>query len=277
MSVNQVSQYDKGAQQHRDRKILWINPIGYSAYDQPMADYIASIKTPDVAVEVVSLNLSPTPAHLEYRTYEALVAGDIVKVTRYASENGVDAVVIGCFYDPALEAAREISGEAVVVAPCQASLQIAAHLGNKFSIIVGQKKWIEQMSERVDTYGYRSRLASMRSIDIPVPDLQKDCSYTEDKIITAGQLAIEEDGAEALILGCTCTFGLYERVQRELGIPVIDPICAAYKWAESLVELKRQFSWKPSRAWSMAAPTENEISEFGLFQDQKPLGNSVVI
>lgn len=277
MSVNQEAQYAQGAQQNRERKILWINPIGYSAYDQPMADFIAGIKRPDVEVEVVSLSLSPTPVHLEYRTYEALVAGDIVKVTRYASENNFDAVVIGCFYDPALEAAREISGETIVVAPCQASLQIAANLCNKLSIIVGQKKWVEQMSERVDNYGYRSKLASMRSIDIPVPDLQKDCAYTEDKIITAGKLAIEEDGAEALILGCTCTFGLYERVQRELGVPVIDPICAAYKWAESLAELKRQFLWKPSRAWSMAAPREDEIREFGLFQDKNPIGNRVVI
>ena len=258
-------------------KVLWINPVGYDAYDQPMADFVKDIKRPEINVEFVSFDLSPAPVHLEYRTYEALVIGDIIRTTRYAAENDFDAVVIGCFYDPALEAAREISGQAVVVAPCQSSVQIAANLCNKFSIIVGQHKWIEQMTERVNAYGYASRLASMRSIDIAVPDLQKDCRFTEEKIIEAGRKAIEEDHAEALILGCTCTFGLYERVQKELGVPVIDPICAAYKAAEYLAELKQLFTWSNSRAWSMAAPPEEEIRTFGLFADKHPIGNSVVI
>ncbi|WP_206019782.1 aspartate/glutamate racemase family protein [Pseudomaricurvus alkylphenolicus] len=259
------------------KSILWINPIGVGDYDFPIAEYIHTIKQQDVAVEVVSLALSPTPHHLEYRTYEALVAGDIIKATRYGAENHFDAIVIGCFYDPSLEAAREISGSSVVVAPCQASLQLAEHLSNKFSIIVGQAKWIEQMSERVSAYGCDSKLASMRSIDISVPELQRDCRLTEDRIILAGKRAIEEDGAEALVLGCTCTFGLYERVQQELGVPVIDPICAAYKWAETMVELKHRFDWSPSRQGSMAPPDEQELKSFGLFQTQDLVGHRVVI
>lgn len=261
----------------RKTKILWINPIGYDAYDQPMADFVSEIKRPEVEVEFISFNLSPTPQHLEYRTYEALVVGEIVRTARYGAEKDFDAIVIGCFYDPALEDAREISGEAVVVAPCQASVQVAANLCNKFSVIVGQHKWIEQMTERVNAYGYSSKLASMRSIDVPVPDLQKDCIFTENRIIEAGRRAIEEDHAEALILGCTCTFGLYERVQKELGVPVIDPICAAYKAAEYLAELKRSFGWIPSRAWSMAPPPEDEIKTFGLFKNIDSIGNSVVV
>ena len=258
-------------------RILWINPVGYDAYDQPMADFVATIKRPEVEVEFVSFDLTPTPPHLEYRSYEALVVADIVRACRQAAEQGYDSVVIGCFYDPALEDAREISGDTVVVAPCQASVQVAATLCNRFSVIVGQDKWIEQMTERVTAYGCRDRLASMRSIGIAVPDLQKDCRRTEERIIEAGRKAIDEDRAEALILGCTCTFGLYQRVQAELGVPVIDPICAAYKAAEYSAELKRRFGWSPSRAWSMAAPPEAEIAAAGLFRGEGPIGNRVVI
>src|SRR3546814_11959512 len=91
-----------------------------------------------------------------------------------------------------LEDAREISGRTVVVAPCQASVQIAANLANRFSIIIGQEKWAVQMRERVEAYGYSHTLASMRSIVIGVPDLQKDCDLTTARILEAGRRAIDE-------------------------------------------------------------------------------------
>jgi allantoin racemase len=258
-------------------KILWINPINLDAYDQPMGDFIDGIRNANSQVEIVSFNGDVPINNLEYRTFEAMIVADTVSVSRYASEQGFDAVVIGCFYDPALEDAREISGETVVVAPCQASVQIAANLANKFSVIIGQEKWRAQMSERIEHYGYGSRMASMRSIDIAVPDLQKDCEYTARKIIEAGRIAIEEDKAEALILGCTCTFGLFEEIQKELQVPVIDPIVAAFKQAEYLAGLKKQFGWIPSRKWTCAAPPEDIIKSFGLFDKSAPIGNRYVL
>ncbi len=259
------------------RRVLWLNPLGYSAYDQPMADYIAEIKQKGTEVTVVSYDMPHSPVHLEYRSYEALMQGDTVRMARHASVEGYGAVVIGCFYDPAIEDAREISGEAVVVAPCQASVQIAANLCNKFSVIVGRHKWIEQMTERVNAYGYGSWLASMRSIEIGAHELQEDCGLTISRIIEEGRKAVEEDHAEALILGCTCSFGLFEEIQREVGVPVIDPIVSAFKMAEYLGGLKRQFGWTPSRVWSCSPPEEDEIQSFGLFQGKPPIGNSVTV
>ena len=164
-------------------------------------------------------------------------------------------MVIGCFYDTALEAARELSGETVVLAPCQASIQIAANLCNRFSIIVGQQKWVKQMKDRVHYYGYGDHLASMRSIGVSVADLQKDVPVTTEKILTAGRQAVEKDHAEALILGCTCTFGLHQKVQEELGIPVIDP----------------------SRLGSCQPPPEAMIRQFGLFSGPAPIAKSITI
>lgn len=257
-------------------KILYVNPVAYTSIDAPIAAEIDRMRLPTTKVEVVSFNTIPATPHLEYRTYEAFIVADVVRVARYAAENDFDAVVIGCFYDPALEAAREISGKTVVVGPCQASVQVAVNLANRFSVIVGQTKWIEQMTERVRTYGALDRLASMRSVDIPAPQLQADPAYTAQRIIEAGRRAIEEDHAEALILGCTSNFGLYERVQDVLGVPVIDSLCASFKMAEVLGAMKRQFGWQPSRAWSCAPPPELELQACDLFSGT-PIGNRVSI
>lgn len=256
-------------------QIMWLNPLGIDGYDQPMSDYMATIKAHDTRIDTVSFAMNASPNHLEYRTYEALMIGDTVRAARHAATNGYDAMVIGCFYDPGIEDAREISGDTVVVAPCQASVQLAANLCNRFSVIVGREKWIEQMTERVHSYGYGSRLASMRSIEIGAAHLQDNSDLTVNRILDAGRKAIDEDKAEALILGCTVNFGLFEKVQDELGVPVIDPICAALKMAELLGGLKKQFGWAPSCVGSCEPPPEMELAQFKLFEDNAFIGNVV--
>lgn len=76
-------------------------------------------------------------------------------------------------------------------------------------------------------------------------------------------------------MGCTCSFGMHEVVQKELGVPVIDPIIAAFKMAEFLGGLQSQLDLKPSRLWSCAPPPEAEMTEYGLFDQPAPIGNKV--
>lgn len=174
--------------------------------------------------------------------------------------------MIGCFYDPALEDAREISGGTVVVAPCDACLSVASQLGNRISILVGRTKWIEQMHERVRRYGMADRLASFRSLAMGVDDLQRDHEVTRSRIIDEARRAVREDHAEVIVLGCTIEFGFFEEVQKAVGVPVIDAVVAPFKQAEYLARLKQQFGWRPSRVWSCEPPPEEELQRFGLFQ-----------
>lgn len=255
--------------------VRWLNPVGYSAWDTPIGQLLHTIKQPSTVVEVVSFDMTSTPTHLEYRTYEALIYEKTVAVARDSAQKGVDALVIGCFYDPALEDAREISGQTVVIGPCQASVQIAVNLANRFSVIVGREKWIEQMTERVRAYGQIDRLASMRSLGMGVNEFQADHEFTRRRIIEEAKRAVEEDHAEAIILGCTIEFGFFEAVQQAVGVPVIDPVVASFKLAESFAKLKKQFGWAPSRVWSCEPPPESELRDFGLFQGPAPIGNTV--
>jgi allantoin racemase len=257
-------------------KLRWLNPITMPHYDEPMGRMIKSIVNSNTQVEVVSLDNPVKMDNLEYRYYESLIWGDIARVAYDADTSDVDAMVIGCFYDPALEDCREICQNTIVVAPCQASMQVAANVANKFSVIVGQVKWIEQMTERAHRYGFQNYLDSMRSVDIAANALQCDTEYTTKRILEEGRKAMEEDHAEALILGCTCNFGLAEKVQDILGIPVIDPLIAAVKMAESLANLKRNFGIKPSNKWSSQAPPVDEMAKFGLDKYPSPIGNRMI-
>ena len=93
----------------------------------------------------------------------------------------------------------------------------------------------------------------------------------------AGRRAVENDYAEAIILGCTLEIGFYREMEKDLGVPVIDPSIAAFKRAEYSALLKRQCGWVPSRKWSCEAPPEHEIVAFGGFDDGEIFGNRIVV
>jgi allantoin racemase len=240
-------------------RILFINPVGTTAFDADTAQMLARMRRADTEVDVISLP-EDRPKHLEYHSYEAAVVGDIVRTVRQSAAR-YDAFVIGCFYDVGLREAREVSGRAVVTAPCQSALVFASQLGNTFSILVGRRKWVPRMRDNVRAYGYEHALASMRPLGLGVHDFQADHRRTCDRLLTEGRKAVEEDGAEVLILGCTAEYGFYETVQRELGVPVIDAVLSPFKLAELLAETAARFGWYPSRKWGSEAPPPDEYGD----------------
>ena len=266
-------------------KVMYLNPVSDSSDDQVFADMVAEYKYPGTAAAVASLNPRTVPAtmnHLEYRAYESLIVSDTVKAARQASKHGYDALVIGCFYDPALHDAREICGDTIVVAPCQASIVTALNLANNFSILIGRTKWEDQMRQTVYDYGYRDQLASFQAVDLGVQDFHKDPAVTEQKLQQAALEAVTVHKAQAIILGCTMEIGFYRKLQQflraELGahVPVIDPAIAAFKAAENAA-LQKQFGWRNSRIWGMQAPPEDELKQFNIFQQNYEFGNIILI
>ena len=261
-----------------DLKIMYLNPVGFDAYDSFFAEMIKENKSPNTEVHITSLNPSVGQMdNLEYRTYNALMASDLVKATRQASKEGFDAMIVGCFYDPYLLDAREISGNMVVIGPCHSSIEIALKLSNSFSVIIGQKKWEHEMHTTIKEYGYGDHLSSFRNVGMTVPEFQQDHKKTEEKLMEAARLAIEDDGAESLILGCTLEFGFFEKIQNRFNVPVIDPSIAALKQAEHAAMLKNKYNWKPSRKCSSEHPSEKDLNRFGLFQEDYQFGNRIIV
>jgi len=244
-----------------NKRLLWINPVGSDIFDQPIVSHLDKIKEKDTVLDIVSFKHGPR--HLEYQFYEALMGLDILRTIKDAERRGYDASIIGCFYDPYLNEAREIANM-VIAAPAESSLAIAISLGHKFSIIVGRKKWIPQMEENIIKYGLKERLASFKPVDMGVLDFQEKKGETERRLMNAGKEAIEKDSAEVIILGCTAEFGFYERMQEELNVPVVDATIAPLKYAEFMVDLKRVTGIGHSKIRKYEAPPESEIKKWSL-------------
>lgn len=242
-------------------RILWLNPVGFDAYDAPIGEALRAEARSDTRIDVASLRMPTSgPQHLEYNAYEMAVAAPTVGALRWAEEQGYDAAVIGCFYDPFLRAGREVTSRMAVTAPAEACLHIANTLGERVSILVGRNKWIPEMHENVAKYGFADRLASFRVLRMTVNEFQQDPACTEERILEEARKAVEEDGADVIVLGCTIEFGFYQTVQKELGVPVVDAIVAPIRYAEFLADLNARHGWIHSSAGGYETPSPEELN-----------------
>ena len=231
--------------------ILFINPIGTDAFDKHMLKTINEVKRPDAKVKVV--HLKKGPVHLEYHYYEHLNLGETLEWVRWAEKEGFDAVVVGCFYDPGIREARELVSIPVVF-PAETTMHVAATLGHKFSIIVGRRKWIPRMESNVYIYGLERKLASFRTIEFTVPRMGQEPEKLKKAILAEARKAIEEDGAEVIVLGCTGEAGFMKELIRKLKVPVLDPVVTAWKYAEMMADLYRKVGLTHSKLYGFEPP-----------------------
>jgi len=234
--------------------ILWVNPVHTPAYD---AEIARTLRATGAEVDVLSF-APPGPTHLEYATHGLAVAAPLLSAVRWARAEGYAALCIGCFYDPGLRAAREIAGPMVVTAPAEACLHSAAPLGSRVSVLVANRTCVAEAREAVERTGLGGRVASYRSLDMRVHDFQESPDRTRERMLAASRTAVEEDGADVLVLGCTLEFGLGDAVQRELGVPVLDATVTTVAFAAYLADLAGRFGWRPSRL-DYECPPEEEI------------------
>ena len=83
------------------------------------------------------------------------------------------------------------------------------------------------------------------------------------KIITDQcRKALVEDGAEAIVLGCSGMADLAEEISQEIGAPVIDGVGAAVKFVEVLVSLGLETSKVGSLAFPIPKPYTGILQSF---------------
>nr|WP_176085888.1 aspartate/glutamate racemase family protein [Martelella sp. HB161492] len=212
-----------------------ISPITTLGFRSDAA--VKSLETDGLIVSATQISKGPASIESEYEG--ALAAPDTVARIIEAEREGVDACVIDCMGDPGLKAARE-TVSIPVLGPCNTGMHIAAMLGHKFSVITIVNRLIAQFENAAALAGLSSRMASARSVEIPVLELEADMDKTRRILIDEAQKAVERDGAHAIIFGCTGLFGCAAAVregllQRGIDVPVIDPIPTAVNIAAGLV------------------------------------------
>jgi allantoin racemase len=200
--------------------------------------YVAAAR-PDAEISVVGLDRGPASLESDYE--DALAVPDILAKVCAAEAEGMDAVIIDCMADPGLAPARELAS-IPIVGPAQAAMHLAAILAHRFSVMTVLERDIPLIDRLARLYGLESNLASVRPVNLPVLELDRDRERLMEALVEQSARAVAEDGAHIIFFGCTGMMGSAQQVEqalaeRDCAVPVIDPSLAALKLAEGLVDM----------------------------------------
>jgi allantoin racemase len=227
-------------------RILVVNPNTTASMTETIA--AAARLVAATATEIVAVTSAMGPVSIEGYYDEALaVPGVLVEIAK-GERAGADAAVIACFDDTGLDAARALAG-VPVLGICEAALSLATFIAQRFTVVTTVERARVPVEALVQRYGMAGR-ARVRAADIPVLALADPGSGATARLRREIARALDEDRAEAIVLGCAGMADLAAALQLEFGVPVIDGVTAAVKQAEALVAL----GLKTSKRGAYASP-----------------------
>ena len=221
-------------------KIRVIIPVTTNKWDENVeADY-KKLKQPETSIDIVHLQHGPEAIQSEYD--EANVTPFILEEVTHSVRHSYDTIIIYCFSDPALSAAREIS-TIPVLGIGESSQLFAMGMADRIGILATVDQTIPKTRRKLAARGFLTRFSSLRALNIPVLDYDHSEKVAKRALEVVSRM-LDQDGAEAIILGCGSLFNIKEQIQEVFSIPVVAPGEVALKHAEMLVELNLSQSKK---------------------------------
>lgn len=191
--------------------------------------------------EIVAVSPERGPVSIESYYDDYLAVPGLLEEILVDTDEEFDAFIVACWGDPGIEACREVT-EKPVVGIAEASMYVANMLGAKFSVATILPRAKDFIEAAVVKTGMETQCASVRCTDLTVVETETAREATVEGLLEVSRLAIEEDGAEAICLGCAGMGGLDDALEAELPVPVVDSVGAAAVLAESLVSLGKTTS-----------------------------------
>jgi allantoin racemase len=221
-------------------KIKVIIPVSTGKWNTSVGSDYEQCKQPETIVEIAHLQHGPEAIQSEYN--EAVAAAHVLKEVSQTRSPDYNAIIIYCFSDPALYGAREISS-IPVLGIGESSQLFTMSLADRCGIITTLDQSVSRIRRKISGRGFSNRFPSVRPLGIPVLDYDQKDKVTRRALEVARQM-VEQDGIEALILGCGSLFGVKEQIAQEFMIPVVEPGTVTLKHAEALITLGLSHSKK---------------------------------
>lgn len=198
------------------------------------ARYLQERASPGVTVDAVPPQGGPSTVESMVDEYEYIPG--VLEVVRRAEQEGYDAVVTACFGDPGIDAARELV-RIPVLAPGETSMLVAAMLGHAFSIVTPLDSVVRPLKRLARVVGIDSKLASVRILGqgVSIAEVRTNKDRVLGLAVEACRRCVEEDGADAVVMGCGSLSFYAAELSAEVGVPVVNPLLTALRAAEMLV------------------------------------------
>jgi Asp/Glu/hydantoin racemase len=137
-----------------------------------------------------------------------------------ANPAGYDAVLIACFGDPGLEAARELS-PIPVLGMAEASIAAARRLAPRIALLTGGAAWVPMLEEFARLRGLGPDQVRVAAVQPTGDMIARDPGGALALLAEAARAEIAA-GAGAVVLGGAGLVGLAPRLRPLLPVPVLD-------------------------------------------------------
>ena len=225
-------------------RILVINPFGGTEFRGH--DNLERIKRPDTEFEMVNIAEDYPLRNNQWLYFKHACTGPTLEKVMWAEHEGFDGVFISCQLDIGLYEARTLV-DIPVTGTLESAALFAYTMGKHFTLLAVDSQNGEIQRDLLRQYGLERNLASIIPIHIDANDLYPERTSEDsvfERVISAGKLARERDGAEMVIPGCTLFGSLLSHRRQafdgEVGIPSVDGMTAGFKLAEMRAELFRK-------------------------------------
>lgn len=180
----------------------------------------------DDEAEVVVRRVSALPAALTSAHDWVLADLAVLAAGQGAGAEGFAAVCVADLGDFGANALRSVL-DIPVVAAGRGAMLYALTLGSRFGIVAPPSDYT-RAKKLVQEYGLASQCTGVRAFTE---------TAREGAILTAAKLAIENDGAEVLVLGGAVSAEMAARLAASLPVPVVEPASLGVRLAESFLGL----------------------------------------
>lgn len=215
-------------------KLLLINPNTTAAMTDSMA--AEARRFASAGTEITAVTAAFGTQYIANRA-EAAIASHAVLDAMARHAAGHDAAIVSAFGDPGLAAARELF-DIPVVGIAESAMLMAWTLGRRYSIVCLTGRLRRWYIECAREHGLDGRLASVRALDVPIPDITTAKEQFRDRLLEECHRAVDQDEAEVIILGGGPIAGLARECADEIPVPTLDGVTSAVRMAEALVALR---------------------------------------
>ncbi|WP_233849010.1 aspartate/glutamate racemase family protein [Paraburkholderia sp. HD33-4] len=240
-------------------RIKLINPNTTHRMTEAMGRCARDVAAP--GTEVIAVNPTMGPPSIEGYYDEALATPGLLAEVAAGELEGCDGYVIACFGDPGLYAARELA-RGPVIGIAEAAMHAASVLAPGFSVVTTLARTCGMAWHLAERYGMKRFCRNVRATDVAVLDLDKPGSAARRIILDECRRALDEDGSDAIVLGCAGMAELCAEIEDALGAPVIEGVTAAVKWTEALVALRLATAKRGDYARPLAKRYDGALASF---------------
>jgi Asp/Glu/hydantoin racemase len=226
-------------------KIWWqsstmIQTKELTGYREALTKHLNSVKRADTEIAINGVDRGSLDLHYNFTVaLNSFAPGGVLNKMVQADREGYDAAAIGCFLDPALQEAREITN-IPILGLAETSMYMACMMGTKFSGIAFSDKQAQYYDAVARRYGLGDRAVPFASLGIDLTEVQQGFS-NPGKMMDLFRKCLKQlanSGAEVILPACACvnTIVVNEKITEMEGMLILDINALLLKITEAMAD-----------------------------------------